>query len=211
MLTHSEDTQVHILRVLLSLACGTCWALNGRLVMLILGRCGEACEIGTQPVRAAAQAAASQTVRAFTTFLDEECQDILQQQQKQQKGTVGSPTDGLLQTSAVTCFNEAIPVMQYICSRLEESKVCQKSNETTVFLLECLLTLVSTLPQIVHKNTHFTTFLWQRFCPALIALLGAPSEPAAHCLTSQQAKTVYRYKLPAKIKKIVLNIKFLDF
>lgn len=88
--------------------------------MLILGRCGEACEIGTQPVRAAAQAAASQTVRAFTTFLDEECQDILQQQQRQ-KATNPTP-DGLLKTSAVVCFNEAIPVMQYICSRLEESK-----------------------------------------------------------------------------------------
>lgn len=37
--------------------------------MLLISRCGEAYEIGTQPVRAAAQAAASQTLMAFCTFL----------------------------------------------------------------------------------------------------------------------------------------------
>lgn len=69
MLSHCEDTQVHILRVVLSLACSASWALNGRLVMLLLSRCGEAYENGTQPVRAAAQAAASQTLTAFCSFL----------------------------------------------------------------------------------------------------------------------------------------------
>lgn len=61
--------QVHILRVVLNLACTASWALNGRLVMLLLSRCGEAYELGTQPVRAASQAAASQTLTAFCTFL----------------------------------------------------------------------------------------------------------------------------------------------
>lgn len=51
------------------MACTASWALNGRLVMLLLSRCGEAYELGTQPVRAAAQAAASQTLTAFCTFL----------------------------------------------------------------------------------------------------------------------------------------------
>ncbi|ENN76472.1 hypothetical protein YQE_06926, partial [Dendroctonus ponderosae] len=69
MLAHCEDTQVHILRVVLNLACTASWALNGRLVMLLLSRCGDAYELGTQPVRAAAQAAASQTLTAFCTFL----------------------------------------------------------------------------------------------------------------------------------------------
>nr|XP_022917000.1 brefeldin A-inhibited guanine nucleotide-exchange protein 3 [Onthophagus taurus] len=190
ILSQCEDTQVQILRVVLSLACSASWALNGRLVMLLISRCGETYENGTQAVRAAAQAAASQTLTAFCSFLDEECQEILQQQQKHKNS--GSSAEMVYnKTSAVACFNEAIPVMQYVCSRLEETKSVPKSNDTTVFLLECLLTLVNTLPQTVHSNTHFTTFLWQRFCPALLALLGAPGDPTTQSLTNSQAKIVY--------------------
>ncbi|XP_050298797.1 brefeldin A-inhibited guanine nucleotide-exchange protein 3 isoform X2 [Anthonomus grandis grandis] len=190
MLSHCEDTQVHILRVVLNLACTASWALNGRLVMLLLSRCGEAYELGTQPVRAAAQAAASQTLTAFCTFLDEECQEILQQQQKH-KNSGSSAEMVYTKTSAVACFNEAIPVMQYICSKLEENKVIPKSDDSTIFLLECLLTLVNTLPHTVHSNIHFTTFLWQRFCPALLALLGSPGDPSGQSLNNSQAKIVY--------------------
>ncbi|XP_063904392.1 brefeldin A-inhibited guanine nucleotide-exchange protein 3 isoform X1 [Zophobas morio] len=190
MLSQCEDTQVQLLRVVLNLACSASWALNGRLVMLLISRCGEAYENGTQPVRAAAQAAASQTLTAFCTFLDEECQEILQQQQKH-KNSGSSAEMVYTKTSAVACFNEAIPVMQYLCSRLEEAKTQPKSNDLTVFLLECLLTLVNTLPHTVHSNIHFTTFLWQRFCPALLSLLGAPGDPSGQCLTTTQSKIVY--------------------
>ncbi|CAH0563479.1 unnamed protein product [Brassicogethes aeneus] len=190
ILSQCEDTQVHILRVVLNLACSASWALNGRLVMLMISRCGEAYETGTQPVRAAAQAAASQTLTAFCTFLDEECQEILQHQLKH-KNSGGSAEMVYTKTSAVACFNEAIPVMQYLCSRLEEIKTLPKTTDMTVFLLECLLTLVNTLPHSVHSNIHFTTFLWQRFCPALLSLLGAPGDPASQGLTTNQSKIIY--------------------
>ncbi|XP_025836483.1 brefeldin A-inhibited guanine nucleotide-exchange protein 3 isoform X2 [Agrilus planipennis] len=190
ILTHCEDTQVHVLRVFLNMACGTSLALNGRLVILLINRFGEAYENGTQPIRAAAQAAASQTLTAFCAFLDEECQEILSQQQKH-KNSGSSAEMVYSKTSAVACFNEAIPVMQYISSRLEETKILPKPNDITVFLLECLLTLVNTLPQTVHSNLHFTTFLWQRFCPSLLSLLGTPGDPESRSLTTQQAKIVY--------------------
>lgn len=55
-------------------------------------------------------------------FADEECQEILQQQAKHRNS--GSSAEMVYnKTSAVACFNEAIPVMQYICSKLEEMKM----------------------------------------------------------------------------------------
>ncbi|KAF4525743.1 hypothetical protein B566_EDAN002003 [Ephemera danica] len=67
--------------------------------------------------------------------------------------------------AGVACFNEVIPILQTPTGR---------SCVGVVFLLECLHTLVSSLPQLTHTNKHFTTFLWQKFCPALIAFLGSP-------------------------------------
>lgn len=89
-----------------------------------------------------------------------------------------------------------------------------RNGNTVVFLLECLHTLISSLPQKIHTNAHFTTFLWQKFCPALIAFLGTPrvdktftsregkeneiGRGSGYLATSlsfdsHQAKTVYRY------------------
>lgn len=89
-----------------------------------------------------------------------------------------------------------------------------RNGNTVVFLLECLHTLISSLPQKIHTNGHFTTFLWQKFCPALIAFLGTPrvdktftsregkeneiGRGSGYLATSlsfdsHQAKTVYRW------------------
>lgn len=92
-----------------------------------------------------------------------------------------------------------------------------RSSHSVVFLLECLHTLVSSLPQSIHANRHFTAFLWQKLCPALIAFLGSPRVdkkivsrqdravggelevgrgsgglPSAPSFDTYQAKTVYR-------------------
>lgn len=75
-----------------------------------------------------------------------------------------------------------------------------------VFLLECLLTLVNTLPHSVHTNVHFTTFLWQRFCPALLSLLGAPGDPQGQSLTTNQSKIVYRCYTQYICQLIILKL-----
>ncbi|XP_043279234.1 brefeldin A-inhibited guanine nucleotide-exchange protein 3 isoform X2 [Venturia canescens] len=169
ILSQSDDTQTDMLKVLLQVACSSYWTMNGRLIIAILTTCSEAFENGNQAVRTAAQAATSQTLRSFCLFLDEECQEM-DENAKRNKN---------LRERGVSCFNEALPILQYICSRLDEAqkKRCAnnaRNGNTVVFLLECLHTLISSLPQKIHTNAHFTTFLWQKFCPALIAFLGTP-------------------------------------
>ncbi|XP_076679931.1 brefeldin A-inhibited guanine nucleotide-exchange protein 3 isoform X2 [Andrena cerasifolii] len=169
ILSQSDDTQTDMLKVLLQVACSSYWTMNGRLIIAILTTCCEAFENGNQAVRTAAQAATSQTLRSFCLFLDEECQEMDENAKKNKN----------VWERGVSCFNEALPILQYICSKLDEAqkKNCSsngRNGNTVVFLLECLHTLISSLPQKIHTNTHFTTFLWQKFCPALIAFLGTP-------------------------------------
>ncbi|XP_012218258.2 brefeldin A-inhibited guanine nucleotide-exchange protein 3 [Linepithema humile] len=164
IVSQSDDTQTDMLKVLLQVACSPYWTMNGRLIIAILTTCCEAFENGNQAVRTAAQAATSQTLRSFCLFLDEECQEM-DENAKRNKN---------VRERGVSCFNEALPILQYICSKLDEAQNNGRNGNTVVFLLECLHTLISSLPQKIHTNAHFTTFLWQKFCPALIAFLGTP-------------------------------------
>lgn len=157
------DTQVQIFRMYLSLALSPRRTLNGRLCVWACGRCGEAAAAPPH-VAAAARAAAAQALRAYCAQLDEECQELLSE---------GSPL-GRNHIVAVGCYSEVIPVIQYLCSRLSETQLSPKQNPLALFFLDCLLTLMSSLSERVSGNSHFTTFLWQKFCPALISFLGTP-------------------------------------
>ncbi|XP_020284178.1 brefeldin A-inhibited guanine nucleotide-exchange protein 3 [Pseudomyrmex gracilis] len=167
IVSQSDDTQTDMLKVLLQVVCSPYWTMNGRLIIALLTTCCEAFENGNQAVRTAAQAATSQTLRSFCLFLDEECQEM-DENAKRNKNHF------LLRERGISCFNEALPILQYICSKLDEAQNNGRNGNTVVFLLECLHTLISSLPQKIHTNAHFTTFLWQKFCPALIAFLGTP-------------------------------------
>ncbi|XP_045537177.1 brefeldin A-inhibited guanine nucleotide-exchange protein 3 isoform X2 [Papilio machaon] len=160
---HVPDTQVQIFRMYLSLALSPRRTLNGRLCVWACGRCGEAAGAAPQ-VAAAARAAAAQALRAYCMQLDEECQELLSE---------GSPV-GRNHIVAVGCYSEVIPVIQYLCSRLSETQMNPKQNPLALFFLDCLLTLMSCLSERVSGNSHFTAFLWQKFCPSLISFLGTP-------------------------------------
>ncbi|XP_048478641.1 brefeldin A-inhibited guanine nucleotide-exchange protein 3 [Plutella xylostella] len=160
---HLPDTQVQIFRMYLSMALSPRRTLNGRLCVWVCGRCAEAAA-SAAPVAAAARAAAAITCRAYCAQLDEECQELLSE---------GSPL-GKNHLVAVSCYSEIIPVIQYLCGRLSETQLIPKQNPTALFFLDCLLTLMSSLSERVSGNPHFTTFLWQKFCPSLISFLGTP-------------------------------------
>ncbi|XP_013116379.2 brefeldin A-inhibited guanine nucleotide-exchange protein 3 [Stomoxys calcitrans] len=166
---NNEDTVVNVLRLFLAMACSPACTLNGRLLIEILSRCGECWELGSRAIKAASLAAASQCLRTFCTFLIEEAEDV--------KKT--APAGLMTQTQATAVYNEVIPVMQWLCSRLVEPSVTSSPNKKvenncTLYLTECILTLTSSLPRNVYANPHFTSFLWQKFCPTLAAALGSP-------------------------------------
>lgn len=166
-LNNTEDTVVNVLRLFLSMACSPTCTLNGRLLIEILSRCGECWENGSRAIRAASLAAASQCLRTFCAFLKDEAEEV--------QKTAPAGLISVAQASAV--YNEVIPVMQWLCSRLIEPRVGtpKKSDACgSLYLTECILTLVTSLPRNVHSNPHFTSFLWQKFCPTLAAALGSP-------------------------------------
>uniref|UniRef100_A0A182N0W9 SEC7 domain-containing protein n=1 Tax=Anopheles dirus TaxID=7168 RepID=A0A182N0W9_9DIPT len=186
--TAHEDTVVNVLRLVLAMACAPTCTLNGRLLIEVLSRCGECWEGGSRAVRAASLAAGSQCLRTFCAFLKDEAEEIVRL----------DPTGIISLGMAAAVYNEVIPVMQWLCSRLVEPNarvgvgvviagsgggggggggggpVGDGTANSALYLMECILTLVVALPADVHANPHFTAFLWQKFCPTLAATMGSP-------------------------------------
>lgn len=128
------------------MSCSSSCTLNGRLLIEILSKCGmswieghfrftfqnedflklfsfvvcihagECWECGSRAVRAASLAAASQCLRTFCAFLKDEAQDVM----RSAPAGLMSAAQASAQASAV--YNEVIPVMQWLCSRLIEPK-----------------------------------------------------------------------------------------
>ncbi|XP_052900381.1 brefeldin A-inhibited guanine nucleotide-exchange protein 3 [Anopheles moucheti] len=165
----NEDTVVNVLRLILAMACSQTCTLNGRLLIEMLSKCGECWENGSRAVKAASLAAGSQCLRTFCAFLKDEAEEIVRL----------DPTGIISLGMAAAVYNEVIPVMQWLCSRLVEpangnTKANESAPNSSLYLMECILTLVVSLPSDVHANPHFTAFLWQKFCPTLAATMGSP-------------------------------------
>lgn len=73
---------------------------------------GECWESGSRAVRAASLAAASQCLRTFCAFLKDEAEDVMK----------SAPVGLISAAQASAVYNEVIPVMQWLCSRLIEPK-----------------------------------------------------------------------------------------
>lgn len=171
------------MRVLLTMACSTTCTLNGRILIEILNYCGVcwrgAANMNSVAIKAASLASASQCLRTFCSFLQDEAEEL--------KRTI-TPVGLITQSQSTAVYNEVIPVMQWLCTRLLEqqsnfghlnspSSSTQRrhgENNYAIYLTECILTITSALPPNVYTNPHFTSFLWQKFCPTLAAALGSP-------------------------------------
>lgn len=151
------------------MACSANATLNGRLLIEVLSRCHEFWEYGTRSVKASALAAASQTIRTFCSFLKDEADELMKMNERTGPG-------GNTLVATATIYNEVIPVMQWLCSKLIEpvNNSTPKKQNSSLFFIESILTLTSSLPNDVHSSPHFTAFLWKTFFPNLAAALGSP-------------------------------------
>lgn len=82
--------------------------------MFFSSNTGECWEKGVRSVKAASLASASQCLRAFCNFLKEESDEIAK------AAPMGTSTMGKGYRAAV--YNEVIPLMQYLTSRINEIK-----------------------------------------------------------------------------------------
>lgn len=85
--------------------------MSDRMV-LMFSLIGECWEYGARAVKAASLAAASQCLRTFCAFLKDEAEDVMR----------SAPVGLISVAQASAVYNEVIPVMQWLCSRLIEPK-----------------------------------------------------------------------------------------
>lgn len=77
----------------------------------------------------------------------------------------------------VKSVDEAIPVIQYFCSKLEECqkeapevKKIQKHLANQNFWINCLDTILKSLNKNILSSEHFSKYVWQKLCPMVIKL-----------------------------------------
>ncbi|KAK3879353.1 hypothetical protein Pcinc_016070 [Petrolisthes cinctipes] len=196
--SHSEDTQVELMKVLLNMSCVSSITVSGQLVTQLMGVCGRAHGRGGAALRSASQSAASQAIACLVRQLKEESEEqerfLMKTRSRHQEEQAAEEDDGEYIAPA---FDEVVPIINFIADKLiEANKLVEdkKSLEIPVlFLLECTNTLLVWLshPQNiphVHKlsstnssgtvpaycSTLLVGAFWQRLCPALVALLGSP-------------------------------------
>ena len=97
----------------------------------------------------------------------------------------------LCRTDTERGVEDVIPVMQYLCNKIEDgfTNVIDKGNKKAKIeremLLCCLDTCVKSLNKKVTQSENFCTFIWRSLCPAVIKLLVRGSGHSIVCsLTS---------------------------
>ena len=97
----------------------------------------------------------------------------------------------LCKTDTERGVEDVIPVMQYLCTKIEDGftsasdKGNKKAKIEREMLLCCLDTCVKSLNKKVTLSENFCTFIWRSLCPAVIKLLVRGSGHSIVCsLTS---------------------------
>ena len=153
----SSDLQTDYLQAVLTLTCHSCWLVTGQISLQVMSLCQDILTNTSSPAtRTAAHNVAANTLASLGRWL--------------------------CRTDTERAVEDIIPVLQYLCSRSEEtflsttpttpvSGSSKKSKAERELLLSCLDTTVRSLNKKVTTSTNFCTFIWRSLCPAVIKIL----------------------------------------
>ncbi|TRY76541.1 hypothetical protein TCAL_00090 [Tigriopus californicus] len=137
----NEEQKQELLKVLLSLSCNPGWIMNGSLVVQGLNLCLNLHTTGNNGTKAAAQATSAQIISEYCKDLDK--------------------------TSQEDKFNDAMGLFQFLGSKMEDiPKDSGESGSEIGLILQCLITLIATIPREIVANEHF-----QKLIPKLTSTL----------------------------------------
>ena len=153
----SADLQTDYLQAVLTLTCHPSWLVTGQICLQFVSLCQEVLTTTSSPAaRTAAHNVAANTLACLGRWL--------------------------CRTDTERAVEDIIPVLQYLCSRAEEtfisptqppqgSGLSKKSKAERELLLSCLDTTIRSLNKKVTASTNFCTFIWRSLCPAVIKIL----------------------------------------
>ncbi|XP_023223516.1 brefeldin A-inhibited guanine nucleotide-exchange protein 3-like [Centruroides sculpturatus] len=156
VLHSSEDTQIEILKILLQLAGTSSWHLSTNFVLKLISLCIELCSNDSSEVRTAAVATASQTIQFFCTVAQES--EVGEEFKESENNFFSSCLKFSEYNLMDGVVEEVIPILEFLYEKL---KNCNSSQNKYLpsFLLQCLLSSVSSLKLEVHKSQIFLEFL----------------------------------------------------
>ena len=141
------------LQAVLTLSCHRCWVVTGHIALQLVSLCQDVLSsTSSTAARTAAQNVAANTVACLGRWL--------------------------CRTDTERAVEDIIPVLQYLCSRAEDSFLTtstaglnKKVKAERELLLSCLDTAVRSLNKKVTSSQNFCTFIWRSLCPAVIKML----------------------------------------
>jgi len=89
-------------------------------------------------------------------------------------------------------INQIIPIMQFLCDKLEDGLSTSQSFPVE-FSLESILALLSNLPDGVDLNSKSQSFVWRTLCPTLLKLIGVPVQNSQIDYNISELRCVARY------------------
>ncbi len=94
-----------------------------------------------------------------------------------------------------TCdVNQVVPIIQYLCDKLEDG-LATGQPFLVEFGLEAILALLANLPDGLLLNSRSHCFVWRTLCPTLLKLVGLPVMPGGQAVDHRisELRNVARY------------------